>query len=375
MTRILLSLSLVLAAAASGCITSPSPLAISPLAVSSGEMLIVDHALLVIDGSGSIDRQQFAEEKVLVEAFVGGMPQGSYSAGGIAFGGDERQVFPQRSFDRALLRANTTEVKHFGKGTPLDAVIDEAKAALASRTGRVALILFSDGLPTDPRQGEPLNAERVVSAARALVDSRGGEVCIHTIQIGAETEGAALLARLAELTSCGTARPASSIESVSSLEGFERQVFLGGLPGVGALGADRDGDGVADQHDACPRTPRGATVDSRGCWVIGGPHFATDSSSIKDMYRLRLDEAVKVLSQNPELRIQIDGHTDNRGSHEYNQALSERRAESVRSYLVERGIGESRFEVRGWSFDRPLQPNDSPENLYQNRRSELTVLP
>ena len=208
-----------------------------------------------------------------------------------------------------------------------------------------------------------------------MVDSRDGAVCIHTIQVGDEAEGAKLLARLAELTPCGTARPASSIESVSSLEGFERQVFIGSLPGVGALGSDSDGDGVVDQHDECPRTPRGASVDSRGCWVVRGPHFATDSSSIKDMYRSRLDDAAKVLGQNPELRIRIDGHTDNRGSHEHNQALSERRAESVRSYLVERGIGESRFEIRGWSFDRPIQPNDSPENLYENRRSELTVLP
>jgi OOP family OmpA-OmpF porin len=138
---------------------------------------------------------------------------------------------------------------------------------------------------------------------------------------------------------------------------------------------DRDGDGVVDGTDRCPSTPKGVRVDARGCWVAVNLHFATDSAEIEPASRQWLvSEAVPILAKNPDLRIRVDGHTDSRGDEAYNQKLSERRAEAVRSFFAANGISANRLEARGFGETQPAAPNDTPENLRLNRRVEFTPL-
>ena len=134
---------------------------------------------------------------------------------------------------------------------------------------------------------------------------------------------------------------------------------------------DTDGDGVYDHMDRCPDTPAGATVDERGCWVLKGVYFDTDKWDIKPQYASILDEVVHVLRKNPYLRVEIQGHTDSQGSAEYNQKLSENRAKSVMDYLIKEGIGSGRLIAIGYGLSKPAFPNDSPENMAKNRRVEL----
>ena len=80
---------------------------------------------------------------------------------------------------------------------------------------------------------------------------------------------------------------------MAALDQFQREVFLGAtpvLPAVGAAPPDMDGDGVYDSVDLCRATPRGANVDTRGCWVVGGLQFATDSDVIEDSSADRLND-------------------------------------------------------------------------------------
>jgi len=92
-----------------------------------------------------------------------------------------------------------------------------------------------------------------------------------------------------------------------------------------------------------------------------------------------LDEAAQILKDSPEISVVIEGHTDSIGSETYNQRLSERRAEAVRQYLVERGVAASRLETRGYGESQPIAPNttpegkDNPEGRALNRRAELKV--
>jgi len=134
---------------------------------------------------------------------------------------------------------------------------------------------------------------------------------------------------------------------------------------------DEDQDGVCDDQDACPGTPRGAYVNERGCWVIENLLFDFDKSVIKAKYYPDLDDVARVLNENPDLRVELRGHTCWIGTNKYNQKLSERRAKAVVEYLRNKGIDPSRLSWRGYGETQPAFPNTTKEGRIKNRRVEV----
>jgi outer membrane protein OmpA-like peptidoglycan-associated protein len=108
--------------------------------------------------------------------------------------------------------------------------------------------------------------------------------------------------------------------------------------------------------------------------ILRGVHFDFDKSAIREDSRPVLDEAVEVLKENPNVRISVEGHTDNVGSDLYNEKLSVRRAEAVFRYLVNHGIAPERMEVVGYGESRPVADNATESGRAQNRRVELHVV-
>jgi outer membrane protein OmpA-like peptidoglycan-associated protein len=137
---------------------------------------------------------------------------------------------------------------------------------------------------------------------------------------------------------------------------------------------DSDLDGVVDDEDKCPHTPGGATVNYLGCWVLKGVLFDQGQWDINPRVYPALDEVVSILKKNPQLKLEIQGHTDNRGSAKHNQWLSELRARVIRGYLVKKGIDGKRLTWAGYGFIKPVAPNDTPEGRAQNRRVELSPI-
>ncbi len=137
---------------------------------------------------------------------------------------------------------------------------------------------------------------------------------------------------------------------------------------------DSDRDGVCDDQDDCPDTPKGAYVNARGCWVIENLLFDYNKWDIKPKYYQDLNAVVEVLKNNPYLNIEIQGHTCTIGSKKFNQRLSERRAKSVMDYFLKKGISRERLTSVGYWFSRPAAPNDTEENRKLNRRVELHPL-
>lgn len=136
--------------------------------------------------------------------------------------------------------------------------------------------------------------------------------------------------------------------------------------------ADEDKDGVADTQDKCPETPAGAIIDDRGCWVLNADYlFDFDKATIKTQYFSYLNDVVAVLNNNPTLKLEVQGHTDSIGTNEYNQGLSERRAEAVHAYFVDKGIATSRVSAVGFGEENPAASNDTDEGRAKNRRVEL----
>ncbi len=102
--------------------------------------------------------------------------------------------------------------------------------------------------------------------------------------------------------------------------------------------------------------------------------FETDSYELKEESLVELEELYSFLTENPDVRILIGGHTDNQGNAGYNQRLSENRAKSVFSHLVQKGIDPLRLEYKGFGLSNPVADNSTPDGRARNRRTEITVL-
>jgi OOP family OmpA-OmpF porin len=108
--------------------------------------------------------------------------------------------------------------------------------------------------------------------------------------------------------------------------------------------------------------------------VLRGVNFDFDKSEIRPDAAVILDEAVSILSGKPDTQVRVEGHTCSMGPDAYNQGLSERRAASVRRYLVDHGIVGSRLTSVGFGESSPIATNDTREGRALNRRVELQVL-
>jgi OOP family OmpA-OmpF porin len=139
---------------------------------------------------------------------------------------------------------------------------------------------------------------------------------------------------------------------------------------------DGDNDGVCNDIDQCPDTAAGVTVDPMGCncHYTVQLEFAFDSAELSAGDKAQLDALVPVLT-NPKVNFiagEINGHTDSIGSVEYNLGLSKRRAESVATYLQQRGVNlGDRFSVNGFGKSQPIADNSTEEGRARNRRVEI----
>lgn len=101
--------------------------------------------------------------------------------------------------------------------------------------------------------------------------------------------------------------------------------------------------------------------------------FDTGKATLKPAARERLAKVAGIVLAYPDLRLEIEGHTDAVGNETYNQRLSERRAANVRDYLVSQGVGLNNVIARGFGEVRPIAPNNKPSGRKINRRVELVV--
>lgn len=145
------------------------------------------------------------------------------------------------------------------------------------------------------------------------------------------------------------------------------------------LGSDADNDGVPNDADRCPDTPAGAQVDAIGCvvaqtMVLRGVHFENDSAVLTSESRGILDGVSDSLKSQPNVRVEIGGHTDSVGNDTYNDNLSQQRAESVRQYLISRGVEASRMVAMGYGEFKPIASNEDADGRAQNRRVEFKLI-
>ncbi len=101
--------------------------------------------------------------------------------------------------------------------------------------------------------------------------------------------------------------------------------------------------------------------------------FDIDKFELKDKSVPELQKVIQFLKENPTLKLEISGHTDNTGSATYNRQLSDKRARSVYQYLLDQGIAAARLTPKGYGPDQPVAKNDTEEGRMLNRRIEFKI--
>jgi OOP family OmpA-OmpF porin len=354
--RIKIGLLLLVAIFAAGCTAKTLPAqqvrAVNPVQFSANEWRVPSQAVVIADASGTTYMAEtFPYVKALTQSFVKAMPEGnsrakvsgSYDATLIGFGGKERIVSPLAPFNRSALANKADSLRilgdlhGYGGETPFRNVFAEAQAAIKPTVGVAAVVIFSDGLA---------DFESVaMDSAKALVESHMGKVCFHTVQVGDDEDGARFLKAVSALTSCGSARKMADVWDANNFMGFTHDVFTGQ---------------AAVKVDACA-----------GRIVLRGVEFAFNKAELTGSSSVVLDVAIDQLKRCPKIPMEIDGHTDSVGAEDYNQRLGQRRAESVKGYLVSNGIRSSRLTARSFGETRPVASNDTDEGRQTNRRVEL----
>ena len=144
---------------------------------------------------------------------------------------------------------------------------------------------------------------------------------------------------------------------------------------------DTDGDGVADHLDKCANTPSGSKVDANGCIVLfeagkktltlQGVTFVNAKADLLPESSAALNRVAESLVANPDVKIAVEGYTDNRGSAVVNRKLSQARADAVRNYLVSKGVPAENVTAKGFGPAKPVASNAAEPGRAQNRRVEI----
>ncbi len=350
----------------------------------------VDNFAVILDASGSMADKYKGQRKLELEKEIANrmnqtIPDLKLTAASRTFGDVSPQptekttgLYGPVQYTKSGLDGALRKVTRAGGTSPLGLAVDATTKDLQSSKGKTAVIIMSDGE----------NMGRAPLAAVENMKARFGDrLCIHTVAVGDNAEGKKLLNRIAQASDCGLAVSADDIASSQNMAAFVEKVFLAKAPPKtvkapeppkvampAAVVLDSDRDGVADNKDQCPGTPRGARVNAVGCWELDMVHFDFNRVDIKPEYAPLLQEAANVLKQNPSLQVEIQGHTDSVGDAQYNELLSQKRAKVIQDYLVEQGIPQDRLSAKGYGESKPIAPNENAAGRAQNRRSQLNPI-
>ncbi|MFA5216575.1 OmpA family protein [Sulfuricurvum sp.] len=144
---------------------------------------------------------------------------------------------------------------------------------------------------------------------------------------------------------------------------------------VVAAPQDSDKDGVLDSADKCPGTPAGFKVDADGCPLKATLHlnFSTDSNKVDAEGAVKVNAFAAFLKESSAYKATIVGHTDSTASDAYNQKLSEKRAEKVKSMLIEQGVAADRLSAKGEGEKMPIASNKTKAGRAENRRIDVDL--
>jgi len=331
----------------------------------------IDNFVIVLDASSSMGNLYKGNEKFdmavqIVNRMNQTLPELGQNGALRSFGhspavSEKNTVlfYGMEKYSTKALGEKLKKISEAGGTSPMHTALDASgKEELKAVSGKTAVIIISDGQPESD-----LESPITLKAAQALKDKMGAGLCYYPIFVGDDKKGAVLMDEIARIGKCGFSSNADNLLTNAGMAKFVEDVFLTKKPMAPAAKA------VAPPATPAPVVLKG--TNAQGIWVVDEAYFDFDKSVVKPKAFDFLNEVADVLKTYPQITLKVQGHTDSIGTKAYNDALSIRRAQAVKTYLMNRGISGDRMTLEGFNFSKPVAPNSTPEGRALNRRVEL----
>ncbi|MEN8220379.1 MAG: OmpA family protein [Pseudomonadota bacterium] len=330
---------------------------------SLGNPPVKPRLMLILDSSGSMNEtDRFGDikidsAKIEISKILGKMPDGTTNVSLMAYDDCETKVLvPPSNTNIGRVQARAMSLFPAGQ-TPIAKSIQQAGQILGNNSQKTTIILISDGEETCG--GDPC------PETKRLKQMPNVNIKFHTIGYSVDDKTRTQLQCIAQ---AGDGEY-HDVQDSFSLGTVVHEIIKEEITKT----FDEDADGIRNVLDDCKATLTGFTVDKAGCetaYTMPTP-FPSNSSTIEpELVRPVVNQLAEYLKQNPEKKAQIQGHADERGTIEYNQRLSEKRADFVKDQLIQSGISPQRLSSVGFGETRPIADNKSPLGQQKNRRVE-----
>jgi OOP family OmpA-OmpF porin len=252
------------------------------------------------------------------------------------------------AYNKEKMKQGLSKINPAGGPTPMSAAITAAADDLKSVRGNKAVIIVSDGQDL---------GEKPILAAKKMLADLGGDVCIYTVLVGDDKMGKTVMDKIAQVSNCGFMVSALDTVPAAPMADYVTEVFFG---------ANAQGLGY---HKAVTLMK-----------PLSNIYFDFDAHQLNKQGRDILDKNIEILSKNPDIKLSIEGHASARGPSDYNQKLSEKRAQSVRDYILSKGnFPANRISIVGYGENKPAMAEPDPSRkdskaAKQNMRVELKVI-
>jgi len=335
----------------------------------------IDNFLIVFDASSSMDDEYGENKKFdmatkIVNRLNQTLPELGQNGALRSFGHSPAVsnkptilIYGMEKYSTKALDEKFKKVSAAGGTSPMSVALNASgQEELKGIYGKTAVLIISDGQPENS-----LESPITLQAAQALKDQAGAGLCYYPIFVGDNPKGLVLMEDIAKIGKCGFVSNADTLLTDAGMSQFVKDVFLTRKPVPQAA--------ATPAPAPAPSSKTTATVlkgtNEKGVWVVGEAFFDFDKSVVKPEAFDYLNLIVEELKTYPQIKVRIQGHTDIIGTKAYNDALSIRRAQAVKTYLTNRGISGDRMTLEGFGFSKPEATNKTAEGRALNRRVEI----
>ena len=317
----------------------------------------IDNFIILLDQSGSMfikdqgKTQAKAEmAKNLMTALNERVPELGYKGSLAVFAPGKTLIGPteyNREMFKKTIEALPETGRVFGNQTPLGEAIMELDGTLSRTAGKTAVLIVSDG---------ERNIGRDATQAARTMHEKYPDVCFHALSLSEDDKGRATLKNITQLGDCLYFEASELSADPAAVDQLARDIFY--------TVEEREVVAEVVAVEAAAVVPEIINLDAI--------NFAFDKYELSPEARMNLDGNLQRLSSQPDLSIVIQGHADSTGPEEYNQKLSERRAQAVYDYFSSRGVSPERMQTLGYGETQPVADNSTAQGRSLNRRVEIT---
>jgi OOP family OmpA-OmpF porin len=333
---------------------------VAPTDVAAEMVKKVDNFVIFIDQSGSMawakatpGNQKFEQSVGAVERLEPEIPELGYNSAVATFA-PYKTVTQPATYEKGSLAAAVAGISPpFNQLTPMGDGLSDIAPLIDGLSGKTALIIFTDG--TSNTGSDP------VAQAKELYAENGSNLCIHVVSYADKTEGEQTIAAIRELSGCSVVADAKSLATDAGAAQFAKDVLY----------EERMPAPKPAPKPAPVPVPVPAPAPVAKEVVTFNLLFGFDKSAITDEMIPVLEQVKMILDEEPGTNFVLSGHTDSTGPEAYNQGLSERRAASVKNWLVSNGVAESRLQAKGYGEAQAKYDNATKEGRKLNRRVEM----